>query len=73
MLTQDQLIEEIERYEPFERVKIVDAVLRDVVGANPEIEMAWREEATQRWKSYKQGDIESIPYDEVMAKYRKHL
>ncbi len=73
MLTQDQLVEEVGQYEPFERVKIVEAVLRNVMHPDPEIEQAWNSEASRRWEQYKQGDVSSIPYEDVMADYRKKV
>jgi putative addiction module component (TIGR02574 family) len=35
------------------------------------LEKIWAEEATKRWAAYKEGRFKSIPYDEVMARYRK--
>ena len=49
----------------------VPPVLRDVLHPDAEIESAWAEESAQRWHAYKNGELDSVPYEAVMAKYRK--
>ena len=70
MLTQEQIIHEIDQYSPEERVRIVQAVLNKVVNPDPDSEQAWLDVAAERWERYKNGNAKTISYDEVMAKYR---
>ena len=69
MLTQEQLIEEIEQHAPAVRIRIVDAVLRDVCGADPKAEQAWLDEAERRWAAFKAGTSETVLYEDMRAKY----
>jgi len=66
-----ELVREIEKLPPAERATLVDQVIRDVLQPDAEIEAAWAEESSRRWDAYKSGELESIPYETVMAKYRK--
>ena len=69
MLTQEELIEEIEQHAPAVRIRIVDEVLRDVLGADPKTEQAWLDEAERRWAAFKAGTSETVLYEDMMAKY----
>jgi putative addiction module component (TIGR02574 family) len=66
-----ELVREIEKLPPDERAALVDQVIRDVLQPDAEIEAAWAEESSRRWSAYQAGELESIPYETVMAKYRK--
>lgn len=66
-----ELVREIEKLPPAERAELVDQVIRDVLQPDAEIEAAWAEESSRRWRAYQNGELESIPYETVMAKYRK--
>jgi hypothetical protein len=41
-----------------------------MVSSDPEIDKVWAKEASIRWNNYKKGKVKSIPYDEVMSKYK---
>jgi putative addiction module component (TIGR02574 family) len=70
MSTALELVHEIEKLTPPERVRVIDMVIRDMVHPDAEIESIWAEEATHRWNAYKKGEIETIPYETVMSRYR---
>ena len=70
MSTALKLIDEIEKLPPMERAKIIDIVMRDMIHPDAEIESAWSREATSRWAAYKRGEVETIPYETVMARHR---
>jgi hypothetical protein len=36
-----------------------------------DIDAVWAEEAQKRWRAYREGKIETVPYAEVMRKYKK--
>jgi len=71
MTTSAELVHEIEKLSPAEKVQLVDTVIRDIIPPVPEVDKAWAAEASTRWNAYKKGEIKSIPYAEVMAKYKK--
>ena len=69
MPTAAEIIEQIEQFSPVERVRIMDAVLRDTIKPDNEIEKIWVREAEARWNAFVRGDIKPVPYAEVMEKY----
>ena len=71
MITPVDLVHEIEKLPPTERVQIVDIVIRDIIHPDSSIDMIWAQEASRRWDAYKKGDIKTIPYKEVMSKYKR--
>jgi len=64
------LISEIEKLPPIERIRIIDQVMRDIIQLDSDIDKAWAQEATIRWDAYKKGKVNLIPYETVMSKYR---
>jgi hypothetical protein len=50
---------------------LTDEFLSDLDKPDPEIDRIWAEEARKRWTAYKAGHIPSVPYQEVMGKYRR--
>ena len=70
MSTALELVHEIEKLTLSERVRVIDMVIRDMVHPDAEIESIWAEEAGQRWNAYKRGEVEPIPYETVMSRYR---
>ena len=53
-----------------EKIELVDAILMQLDKPDPEIDRIWADEARKRWKAYKAGSVETVPYDRVMDKYR---
>jgi len=66
-----ELVHQIEKLPPIERVKIVDIVMRDVMRPDADIDKVWAQEALRRWDAYKKGKVKPVPYEEVMSKYKK--
>jgi len=54
-----------------DKLALVDHLLAQLDRPDPEIDQVWAAEAQRRWKAYRDGRIESIPYAEVMARYRR--
>ena len=71
MATATDIIRQIEQFSPVDRVKIIDAVIRDTIKPDTEIEKIWIREAEVRWDAFARGDINPIPYAEVMEKYQE--
>ena len=64
------IISEIEKLPPIERIRIIDKVMRDIIQPDSDVDKAWAQEATIRWEAYKKGKVNLIPYETVMSKYR---
>ena len=71
MTTPVELVHQIEKLPPRERVRIVDIVMRDVMRPDADIDKVWAQEALRRWDAYKKGEVKPVPYEEVMSKYKK--
>lgn len=71
MPTPNELIQEIEKCSPAERVRIIDEVLRDMMHPDPEIDRIWAGEAQRRLNAFRRGEVRPVPYETVMARYRQ--
>jgi len=71
MPTPLELIEEIEKLPPRERLQVVGKVILDAIQPDAEVEKIWAREAEARWEAFAGGGAETVSYDEVMAPYRK--
>jgi hypothetical protein len=71
MTTAADIVKQIEQFSPVDRVKIIDAVIRDTIKPDNEIEKIWIREAEVRWDSFSRGEITPIPYAKVMEKYQE--
>ena len=71
MTTPVELVHQIEKLPPIERVKIVDIVMGDLIRPDADIDKVWAQEALRRWDAYKKGKVKPVPYEEVMSKYKK--
>jgi len=65
-----KLKENIESLSDIEKLELVDSILMTLDRPDPKIDRIWAEEARKRWKAYKSGKLETVPYDQVMSKYR---
>jgi putative addiction module component (TIGR02574 family) len=65
-----ELVQEIEKLSPAERVRLIDRVIRDTIKPDAEIEQIWVKESSERWAAFERGGTEAVPYNTVMAKYR---
>lgn len=67
----DKLAAEIHGLPDVEKLRLVDTILADLDRPDPEIDRVWAEEARKRWGAYKAGRVPTVPYETVMAKYRR--
>jgi len=65
-----ELSEKIKSLSPDEKLALVDLILTELDKPDPEIDRIWAEEARKRWEAYKSGKVETVPYEDVMKKYR---
>jgi putative addiction module component (TIGR02574 family) len=67
----EEIANKIEELPDAEKAMLVDMILAKLDQPDMELEKIWAEEAAKRWAAYKDGRLKSIPYEEVMARYRK--
>lgn len=65
------LIEEARKLSPEERIALIEDLQRSLDPIDPEIERAWAEEARDRLNAYLRGEMDAIPFDEILQKYAK--
>ncbi|GFO76146.1 hypothetical protein BPLS_P3768 [Bathymodiolus platifrons methanotrophic gill symbiont] len=54
-----------------ERANIAEKILFSLDSPDPKIDSFWAKEADARVEAYQKGEIETIPAEEVFAKYRR--
>ena len=64
-----ELSEKIKSLPDHEKIELVDSILMQLDKPDPEIDRIWAEEAKKRWKAYKEGKADTVPYEQVMKKH----
>lgn len=54
-----------------ERLALVEDLLESLHPTDPEIDRLWAEEARDRLAAYRRGEIEGIPFEEVLDNLRR--
>jgi putative addiction module component (TIGR02574 family) len=67
----DKLAEQIHELPDIEKLRLVDAILKDLNKPDPEIDRVWAVEARKRWAAYKASGVPTVSYESVMAKHRR--
>jgi putative addiction module component (TIGR02574 family) len=67
----DKLVSEIRALPDEEKLRVLDAILKDLDKPDREIDQVWALEARKRWNSYKAGRLKTISYEELMHKYNR--
>ena len=67
--TADKLASEIQSLPDVEKLRLVESILTDLDKPDAEIDRIWADEARKRWTAYKAGKLETVSYEELMAKY----
>jgi len=70
MITQE-VAEKVKALPDMEKLALVDQILVQLDRPDPEIDKAWAVESRKRWEAYREGRVASMPYADVMAKYRR--
>jgi putative addiction module component (TIGR02574 family) len=65
------LSEEARKLAPEERIALIEDLQRSLFPVDPEIERAWAEEARSRLDAYRRGELEAVPFEEVMESLLK--
>ena len=66
----EELAIKIKSLPDIEKIELVDSILMQLDKPDPEIDRIWADEARKRWQAYKLGKLETVPYDQIMDKYR---
>ena len=69
--TTEKIAKKIEELPDTDKAMLVDVILAKLDQPDMELEKIWAEEAAKRWAVYKEGRLKTLPYDEVMARYRQ--
>ena len=67
----DRLVSEIRALPDEDKLRVLDAILRDLDKPDQEIDHVWAVEARKRWASYKAGHLATVSYEELMSKYNR--
>ena len=67
----EELAKKIEELPDTDKAMLVDMILAKLDQPDVELDKIWSEEAAKRWAAYKEGRLKTLPYDEVMARYRQ--
>lgn len=70
-MTTHEVAEKVKALPDMEKLALVDQILIQLDRPDPEIDKAWAAESQKRWQAYREGHADSIPYADVMAKYRR--
>ena len=65
-----ELAEKIKSLPDTDKIELVDSILTQLDKPDPELDRIWADEARKRWQAYKAGKLETVPYEQVMEKYR---
>ena len=69
--TAKSLVERARQLPPAERLELVDDILRSLDETDPELDKLWAREAEDRLAAWRRGEIQAIPLDDVLRKYRR--
>ena len=69
-MTIKELFNQTKSMKPLEKARLVDLILADLDKPDAEIESAWLKEIQRRKLNLKAGRTKSLPYQEVMGKYK---
>ena len=53
-----------------ERIELAEAILA-TIDPDPELERQWAEEAQERYRAYKSGELAVVDFDEAVAELRR--
>ena len=66
----EELAVKIKALPDIEKIELVDIILRQLDKPDPEIDRIWADEARKRWQAYKLNKSDTVPYEDVIGKYR---
>lgn len=66
-----KLADNIRALSDVEKLELVDSILTELDRPDPEIDRVWAQEARKRWDAYKSGKLQTVSYEQVMAKHKR--
>jgi len=54
---------------PVEQMRIVENVLANLHGSNPDVERAWAAESDRRLAAYKKGKVKAVSYEDIKKRF----
>ncbi len=70
MPTAKQLFVQASQLSPEDRMALVDQILDTLDERDSSLDVKWAQEAESRLAAYRRGEVQSIPLNEVIAKYQ---
>ena len=70
MLTSQQLYQQAHQLPALEKLRLAELLLADLDLPDSLCDKAWANEAKERWQAYQAGELTTVSYDAVMAKYQ---
>ena len=67
----EEITAKIHALPDIEKLKVLDSITAELDQPDPNLDRIWAEEARKRWAAYRERRIPAVPYEEVMAKYRR--
>ncbi|HET7569228.1 MAG TPA: addiction module protein [Gammaproteobacteria bacterium] len=68
----EKVLEQALHLQPHERAVVAEGLLSSINRLDPEIDAVWAAEAEARIDAEERGEMETVPADEVFAKYEQH-
>ena len=69
-MSTDELLREAKSLSAEEQANLIEALMNQLGQPDKSIEAEWTTEARSRLDAYRQGKLEAIPLEQVLAKYR---
>ena len=67
----ENLVSEIKSLPDEEKLKVLDALLTELDKRDSEVDHIWVAEARKRLNAYRAGEVPTVSYQELMAKYSR--
>jgi putative addiction module component (TIGR02574 family) len=65
------ILKQVLTLSPKDRAKLVEKILASLDQPDPAIDALWAQEAEDRIDAYDAGELEAIPAEEVLKKYKQ--
>lgn len=66
-----QLVKEAIKLEPFERIRLVEAILYSFDKPDHDIEKRWLAESEARYEAYKRGELDAMDWEDIKTRYER--
>ena len=70
MLTSQQLYQQAHQLPALEKLRLAELLLSDLDLPDSLCDKVWANEAKERWQAYQAGELATVSYEAVMAKYQ---